>query len=42
MRWGEEWIVDWWCTEHPDAFSADYPMYVTIEAELGRVCGAAV
>jgi hypothetical protein len=38
----EEGILDWWCTEHPEAFSADYPVYVTMEAELGRVCGAAV
>ena len=41
-RWGEEGILDWWCTEHPDAFSADYPVYVTMEAELGRVYGAGV
>ena len=34
--------LDWWCTEHPDAFSADEPVYVTMEAELRRVCGAAV
>jgi hypothetical protein len=37
--WGGEGILDWWCTEHADAFSADQPVYVTMEAELRRVCG---
>jgi hypothetical protein len=37
--WGGEEILDWWCTEHPDTFSADQPVYVTMEAELRRVCG---
>ncbi len=41
-RWGGEGILDWWCTEHPDAFTTDQPVYVTMEAELRRVCGAAV
>ena len=41
-RLGRQGILDWWCTEHPDAFSADEPVYVTMEAELRRVCGAAV
>jgi hypothetical protein len=40
--WGAEGILDWWCTEHPDAFNADQPVYVTMEPELRRVCGAAV
>jgi hypothetical protein len=39
VDWGGEGILDWWCTEHPDAFSADQPVYVTMEAELRRVCG---
>ena len=26
----------------PDAYSADQPVYVSMEAELRRVCGAAV
>jgi hypothetical protein len=42
VDWGGEGILDWWCTEHPDAFSADQPVYVTMESELRRVCGAAV
>lgn len=33
-RWGEEGILDWWCTEHPDAFSADYPP--RLGAAIGR------
>jgi hypothetical protein len=37
--WGGEGILDWWCTEHPETFSADQPVYVTMEAELRRVCG---
>jgi hypothetical protein len=39
VDWGGEGILDWWCTEHPDPFSADQPVYVTMEAELRRVCG---
>ena len=27
-------ILEWWCTEHQDAFSADQPVYMTMEAEL--------
>ena len=42
VDWGGEGILDWWCAEHPDAFQADQPDYVTMEAELRRVCGAAV
>ena len=42
VDWGGEGILDWWCTEHPEAFSADQPLYVTMEAELRRVCGDAV
>jgi hypothetical protein len=40
--WGAEGILDWWCTEHPDAFSAEQPVYLTMEAELRRVCGDAI
>lgn len=39
VDWGEEGILDWWCTEHEDAFTADQPVYVSMEAELRRVCG---
>ena len=42
VDWGGEGILDWWCTEHPDAFIADQPVYVTMEAGLRRACGAAV
>ncbi len=42
VDWGAEGILDWWCTEQPDAFNASQPLYVTMEAELRRVCGAAV
>ena len=42
VDWGGEGILDWWCTEHPDAFSGERPVYVTMETELRRVCGAAV
>ena len=41
-RLGAEGILEWWCTEHPDAFSADEPVYVSMELELRRVCGDAV
>ena len=40
--WGEEGIIDWWCTEHQDAYSADQPVYVSMDAELRRVCGDAI
>ncbi len=40
--WGEDGILEWWCTEHQDAFSAEEPVYVSMQAELARVCGAAV
>jgi hypothetical protein len=40
--WGGEGILDWWCTEHEDAFSGDQPVYVSMEAELRRVCGARI
>jgi hypothetical protein len=40
--WGAEDVLEWWCTEHQDAFQADQPVYVTMEAELRRVCGSAV
>lgn len=42
LDWGGEGIIDWWCTEHEDAFSSDQPVYVSMEAELRRVCGGAV
>jgi hypothetical protein len=42
VDWGGDGILDWWCTEHPEAFSADQPVYMTMEAELRRVCGHAV
>jgi hypothetical protein len=40
--WGGEAIIDWWCTEHEDAYVADRPVYVSMEAELRRVCGGAI
>ena len=40
--WGGEGTVTWWCTERPDAFVGEQPLYVTMEEELRRVCGAAV
>ena len=40
--WGRKGNIDWWCTERHDAFSADQALYVTMEAELRRVCGDAV
>jgi hypothetical protein len=42
VDWGGEGVIDWWCTEHPDAFTADRPVYATMERELRRVCGDAV
>jgi hypothetical protein len=39
VDWGEEGILQWWCTEHPEAFSSDQPVYVSMAAELRRVCG---
>lgn len=27
VDWGGEGIIDWWCTEHEDAVSADQPVY---------------
>jgi len=42
VDWGAEGILEWWCTEHQDAFSADHPVYVSMEEELRRVCGDAV
>lgn len=40
--WGGDGSIAWWCTEHPDAFGDDQPVYVTMAAELRRVCGAAI
>jgi hypothetical protein len=42
VDWGGEGVLDWWCIGHPDAFNAGQPLWVTMGAELGRVCGAAV
>ena len=39
--WGGEGI-EWWCTEHEDAFSGDQLLYVSMEVELRRVCGDGV
>ncbi len=38
--WGADGIIDWWCTERAEAYVADRPVYVSMEAELRRVCGA--
>ncbi len=40
--WGRDGILNWWCTETPDAFTATQPLYVTMEPELRRVAGDAV
>ena len=40
--WGGEGIIDWWCTEQQNAFTGDQAVYVTMEAELRRLCGAEV
>lgn len=37
--WGQEGIIDWWCTEQEEAFSAERPVYLSMEQELRRVCG---
>lgn len=42
VDWGAEGALEWWCTEHQDAFSADQPVYVSMESELRRVCGTAI
>jgi hypothetical protein len=42
VDWGGHERLEWWCTEHQDAFGADRPVYVSMEVELRRVCGAAV
>ena len=42
VDWGGEGILEWWCTEREEAFSGDQPLYVSMELELRRVCGAAV
>jgi hypothetical protein len=36
--WGEEGVLNWWCTETDEPFSAAQPLYVGMEAELRRVC----
>ncbi len=40
--WGQEGIIDWWCTEREEAFSAARAVFLTMEHELRRVCGDAV
>jgi hypothetical protein len=40
--WGGEGIIDWWCTEHEEAYTARFPVYMSMAAELRRVCGRAV
>ncbi|HTP19414.1 MAG TPA: hypothetical protein VMJ65_07415 [Solirubrobacteraceae bacterium] len=42
VDWGGDEVLEWWCTEQQDAFSGDQPVYVSMAAELQRVCGAAV
>jgi hypothetical protein len=37
--WGHAGIIDWWCIEQEEAFSAEWPVYVSMEAEIRRVCG---
>jgi len=37
--WGPEGSLGWWCTEREEAFGAMQPVYLTMEAELRRVCG---
>jgi hypothetical protein len=37
--WGQEGIIDWWCTEQHEAFGAERPVYLSMEQELRRVCG---
>jgi hypothetical protein len=41
IDWGGEGI-DWWCTERAEAFSGNQAVYVSMEAELRRLCGARV
>ena len=40
--WGQEGIIDWWCTEQAEAFSVERPVYLSLEQELRRVCGGDV
>jgi hypothetical protein len=37
--WGQEGIIEWWCTEHEEAFTANRPVYISMEQELRRMCG---
>jgi hypothetical protein len=37
--WGHEGIIDWWCTEHEEAYTAARPVYLSMEKELRRMCG---
>jgi hypothetical protein len=36
---GQEGIIDWWCTEHEEAFGAQRPVYLSMAREIRRVCG---
>jgi hypothetical protein len=38
-RLGQEGIIDWWCTGQEEAFSAERPVYLSIEEERRRVRG---
>jgi hypothetical protein len=40
--WGADGILGWWCTEQAEAYTGARPVYVTMEAELRRVCGDAI
>ncbi|MGH2895247.1 MAG: hypothetical protein ACRDPM_18545 [Solirubrobacteraceae bacterium] len=35
----QEGIIDWWCTEQEEAFSAQRPVYLSLEKEIRCVCG---
>ncbi|MGZ6693131.1 MAG: hypothetical protein ACXVHQ_37745 [Solirubrobacteraceae bacterium] len=37
--WGHEGIIDWWCTEREEAYTAARPVYLSMEQELRRMCG---
>jgi hypothetical protein len=37
--WGQEGSIEWWCTEQEEAFGAKRPVFLTMEAEIRRVCG---
>jgi hypothetical protein len=37
--WGQEGIIDWWCTEREEAFGAKRAVFLTMGQELRRMCG---